>query len=94
MKKQMIRRQTVTILFSALLIICVAGCARKGQSNAPSPRLVTLSPALTTIVFEMGLGDHVVGVTGFCQLPEGEQRPIVGNALNIRTEPSMQLSPR
>jgi iron complex transport system substrate-binding protein len=50
--------------------------------NAPRPRIVTFAPSLTDIVFDMGLGDHVVGVTTQCQLPPGQTRLVVGDALS------------
>jgi iron complex transport system substrate-binding protein len=34
---------------------------------------------LTQILFDLDLGGHVVGVTAHCQLPEGVERPVVGD---------------
>lgn len=36
-------------------------------------KVVSLSPALTEILFEMGYGDRVVGVSDFCDYPEEAQ---------------------
>ncbi|MCY2926735.1 MAG: hypothetical protein NT031_15110, partial [Planctomycetota bacterium] len=60
---------------------------------APSPRIVTFSPALTRIVFDMGLGDHVVGVVNYSQLPSGISRPQLGDAFSINSELILQTAP-
>ncbi len=61
--------------------------------EAPSPRLIAFSPALTRIVFDLGLGDHIVGVSKFSLLPPGETRPVVGSALDVRAEPILAVRP-
>ncbi len=74
-------KRILTVLLAVFLP--VAGCrkAPRVRDGAPHPRIVTHSPALTQSVFDMGLGDHVVGVTKFCRLPDGEQRVVVGDRL-------------
>ncbi len=68
------------ILSCAVAVVCAAGCSgRAPTSDADSPRIVSHSPALTQILFDLGLGGHVVGVTAHCQLPEGVERPVVGD---------------
>jgi iron complex transport system substrate-binding protein len=79
-----------TILVTLLSLGCNGG---DRQLMAPSPRVVTFSPALTKIVFDLGLGNHVVGVTSFCSLPEGETRQVVGNAMAVRAEPILDVEP-
>jgi iron complex transport system permease protein len=41
----------------------------------------------------MGLGDHVVGVTRFCQLPQGIERPRLGDAQTINAELILRVRP-
>ncbi|MDR2517350.1 MAG: cobalamin-binding protein [Spirochaetaceae bacterium] len=42
-------------------------------------RIVSLSPALTEILFAIGAGDAVVGVTEYCDYPaEAKTKPVVG----------------
>ena len=38
--------------------------------DRPPRRVVSLVPSMTDSLFELGLGDNVVGVTDFCQPPE------------------------
>ncbi len=82
-----------TILLLGFALAC-PGCRNDGaEALGPRPRLVVFSPALTKILFDMGLGDHVVGVTSYCRLPEGEERPVVGSALSVRAEPILAVEP-
>ena len=84
--------RTSKIFFLAILVLI--GCGRElPRSEAPVPRTVSFSPAVTDILFEMGLGDHVVGVTTYCQPPDNVDVPIVGNDLNITIEPILAVEP-
>jgi len=76
------------------VLVGLAGCDRRQpEADAARPRLVTFSPALTKLAFDLGLGDHVVGVTSYCRLPAGETRTVVGNALSVRAEPVLAVKP-
>jgi len=83
----------VSRLLVVLAALVIAGCRPSAPDNAPHPRLVTFSPALTRIVFDMGLGDHVVGVATYSRLPAGISRPIVGDTINFRVEPILVVNP-
>ena len=61
--------------------------------KVPPVRIVSFSPALTDILFDMGLGEYVVGVTRICRLPEGVERPRLGDALTINTELILSARP-
>jgi len=72
----------------------LAGCSRDlRRGQAPTPRTVSFSPAITAMLFEMGLDDHIVGVTTHCTVPEGLDIPVVGSQLNIRAEPIVAVAP-
>ena len=84
-------RRGAVVLVAALLL---PGCNDEVPlPDAAHPRIVSNSPALTQMIFDMGLGDHVVGVTTQCELPEGETRPTVGAAINIDAEAILSLQP-
>lgn len=57
-------------------------------------RIISLAPSNTEILFALGLGDKVVGVTNFCDYPE-EAKAIekVGDAFNMNVEKIVSLSP-
>jgi ABC-type Fe3+-hydroxamate transport system substrate-binding protein len=75
-------------------LVGMVGCDRPAnRPAAPRPRVVSFSPALTGLLFDLGLGDHVVGVTNYCHLPPGEHRRVVGNFLEIRLEPLLAAEP-
>ena len=81
-----------TILFLAILMF--SGCGRDlPRSEATPPRTVSFSPAVTDMLFQMGLGDHIVGVTTYCQPPGRLDIPIVGSDLNITAEPILAVAP-
>ena len=77
----------------ALGTVVPVGLAGAAPAEAPRPRIVTFSPALTQIVFDMGLGDHVVGVTNYCSLPDGVKRPRLGDAFTINAEVILSVAP-
>ncbi len=88
------RRPAVLLLVGCVLTLVASGCARSlPQPDAPHPRLVTFSPALTRLTFDMGLGEHVVGITSYCRPPEGQSRTVVGDNLNVRVEPILAVQP-
>jgi len=57
-------------------------------------RIVSLAPAMTEILFELGLGGRVVGVTSLCDRPaEARRRPTVGGMANPSLEAIVALRP-
>lgn len=56
-------------------------------------RIVSLTPSNTEILFALGLGDCVVGVTKYCNYPpEARKKPKIGDA-NIDIEKVIALKP-
>jgi iron complex transport system substrate-binding protein len=62
---------------------------------AESPnRIISLAPNLTEILFAMGLGNRIVGVTNFCDYPdEARKKPKVGGIYNPSLEAVVSLKP-
>jgi len=57
-------------------------------------RIVSLAPNVTEILFAVGAGDRVVGVTRFCNYPpEAKRLPKVGGYTDISVEAVVALSP-
>ena len=82
----------VTNRLVAAVLLAAAGCSDRA-SDAPHPRIISYSPGVTDILYDLGLGDHVVGVTSWCMLPEGQSKPVVGSALSPNTEMILALEP-
>ncbi len=57
-------------------------------------RIVSFSPAATETLFQLGLGDKVVGVTAFCARPaEAKSKRKLGSYNTVREEVLDELSP-
>ncbi|MFP4052816.1 MAG: ABC transporter substrate-binding protein [Phycisphaerae bacterium] len=83
-----------TVFFWVCLAMCLPGCSReKPLPHAPRPRVVSHSPALTHILLQMGLHEHVVGVTAYCPELPGEKRPVVGDLTGVNTEAILAADP-
>ena len=60
----------------------------------PPNRIISLAPNLTEILFSMGLGDRIVGVTNFCDYPgEAKKKTKVGGIYNPSLEAVVSLKP-
>ncbi len=78
-----------------LLLLLTAGCnAPTPETSQLSQRIVSLAPAITEILFAIGAGDQVVGVTTYCNYPVAvEKLPRVGNFATIDFEKIISLRP-
>jgi len=90
------------ILFAALLISPNGIAARVvtdqtgRQVNLPDHprRLVSIAPSITETLFEMGLGDRLVGDTDYCDYPpQAKALAHVGALLNPNLEKIVELKP-
>ena len=67
---------------------------RKIEIPAKPQRFVSLAPSWTEILFELGLGDQVVGVTQFCDYPaEAAKKTKVGGFSDPNIELIVALQP-
>ena len=68
---------------------------RKIEIDAPPQRIVSLVPSQTELLFDLGLGGRVVGITKFCVHPkEWHQSKIrVGGTKNVNIEKVISLKP-
>ena len=66
---------------------------REVKLELPIETIVSIAPSNTEILFALGLGDRVVGVTEACDYPkEAESKPKVGQ-VEMNIEKIMELSP-
>lgn len=57
-------------------------------------RIITLAPALTEMVFDLGKGDNLIGNTKFCNYPEQAKKVTrVGGLLDVNLEIIIGLKP-
>jgi iron complex transport system substrate-binding protein len=57
-------------------------------------RIISLAPSLTELLFALGLGDRLIGVTGWCKYPpEALRKPKVGGYINSSQEKIVSLAP-
>jgi iron complex transport system substrate-binding protein len=64
------------------------------EAHAAPHRIISTSPAITEILFAIGAGDRVVGVTDYCNYPKNACRlPSIGGPLNPNTEKWIALKP-
>ena len=90
------------------LVFLLSGCAlptpapgeivdqlgRPVSLDRPPQRIVSMSPSNTEILFALGLGDRVVGVTDYCDFPpEALDKAKIGGFSNPDLEKLVALSP-
>jgi iron complex transport system substrate-binding protein len=79
-------------LVGLVSLACILGCGPR-PAPAPRPRIISYSPSVTDILYDLDLGEHVVGVTSWCILPPGQSKPVVGSETAINTEAVLKLRP-
>jgi iron complex transport system substrate-binding protein len=83
------------LILSYILLLVICNLLLVTAVHAESPnRIISLAPNLTEILFAMGLGERVVGVTNFCDYPEdAKKKPKVGGMFNPSLEAVVSLRP-
>jgi len=97
MKKVFVLVSIVSFIVFGVLIVRVIS-AIQGQNfdldEAPLKRIISLSPNITEILFDLGLGEKIVGVTNYCNYPEKAQKIArVGGYLDPNFEAIVSLKP-
>jgi ABC-type Fe3+-hydroxamate transport system substrate-binding protein len=70
------------------------GAGRQVALAGPARRIVSLSPAVTELLFALGAGDRLVGRTTWCDYPPAvRQVPTVGDGLNPDLEAVVAARP-
>ena len=100
------KRPSALVLIVAVIIMTMMGttaapCAvyrdamdREVVIQDPPRRIIPLAPNLTEILYRLGLGDRVAGVTNHCNYPpEAAAKPKVGSYINLNVEQIVSLAP-
>ena len=83
------------LLIISLFFLQISCLAQTEKQPAPTPkRIVSLSPSITEILYELGLGDKVVGVTDYCNFPEDAKDKFrIGGYLDTNYEAMIFVRP-
>jgi iron complex transport system substrate-binding protein len=74
---------------AVLILATAAACAA-----APPQRIISTAPSITEVLFALGLGNRVAGVTQYCRYPvEAQQKPKIGSFLQPDFERILALKP-
>lgn len=89
------RRPFIQLLVMGLVASLVASCLAAPARAAPaSPRLLSLAPGLTEIVFAAGAGERLIGTVAYSDYPAAAQSvPRVGDAWRVDLERVVELHP-
>jgi len=101
------KRLGIFVFLLSLLISTVVGCQPKFQPGTFTDdlgrevylesipqRIVSLAPSHTEILFALGLGDRVVGVTRYCNYPEeAKEKEKIGGFATAEIEKIIALKP-
>jgi len=87
-------KKSIIICFCLTMFLISSFARSENKAPALPKRIVSLSPAITEILYELGLGDKVVGVTDYCVYPEDVNDKFrVGGYLNTNYEAIIFLKP-
>ncbi|MGC2064141.1 MAG: cobalamin-binding protein [Thermodesulfovibrionales bacterium] len=92
MTKSGLSKKRVVVLFFSLFTI---HCLPSTVAFADTPkRIISLAPNVTEILFSLGLGNNIVGVTDFCDYPpEAKKKTKIGGMSNPSLEAVVSLKP-
>lgn len=70
------------------------GLGRKISIKPNPQRIISLAPSVTEILFALGLGDRIAGVTSYCDFPEeARSKEKIGDTLHPNLERIIALKP-
>ncbi len=91
----MTRRRLLALAALTLSTLYLCHCQREVVNATPSARrVVSLAPAITETLFDIGAGARVVAVSDYCDSPEAATRlPRVGTSITPNYEAIARLGP-
>jgi len=82
----------LSIILSIIAILSVSAFAAEPASSPE--RIISLAPSTTEILYALGLGDRIVGVTTFCDYPAAAKaKTKIGGMSNPSLEAVVSLKP-
>ena len=64
----------IVILLLSIILLSLTWRSTVDQRQVTGQRIISLSPALTEILFELGLGQQIVGASEFSDHPPAAQK--------------------
>ena len=87
-------RRSIQRATALLLLVVGLRPTLVARAEAPCERIVSLAPSVTESVYELGLGDKLVGRTRFCRFPEAASDiPAVGGFYDASLEAILARRP-
>lgn len=84
----------IAVILLAFLTIQYLRSPTNGPTRQNHRRIVSLAPSLTEIVFELGAGEQLVGVTNYCTYPpEAQKKDRIGDFVTPNIEKIVSLKP-
>jgi len=81
-------------IVSIFVIITIILFSHSAHAEKTPDRIISLAPNITEILFALGLGERIVGVTNFCDYPEeAMNKQKVGGMTNPSLEAVVSLLP-
>ena len=81
-------------IFLFLMLIVTCSFSSFAHAGETPQRIISLAPNMTEVLFALGLGNRIVGVTSFCDYPaEAKGKPKVGGMSNPSLEAVISLKP-
>jgi len=96
------KKHMLPVILLIVVVILLAGCGDGGSGAGEKEelRIVSLMPSNTEILFALGLGDAVVGVTDYCNYPPELEKAVeegriqrMGDSYNVNEELLVSLEP-
>ena len=83
-------RRTIALVISLLAL----RLAQPAPAAEPPRRIISAAPSITEMLYDLGLGDRVVGVTSFCHYPpEVREKPQIGSYMYPNFEAMLAMKP-
>ncbi len=92
--------KTLVAVVLILTLVPLGACDDDSDTNdvetndVSSLRIVSLAPSNTEVIFALGLGDNLVGVTDYCDYPpEAEEKAKIGGFSTVDMEKVIEVAP-
>ena len=94
MRKPILLLAAVLALTPPPAALALDDTSGKPVARSATHRIISLSPANTEMLFAIGAGPMVVGVSDYCNFPaEASRRPRVGAVMTLNLEKTLSLKP-